>query len=53
MHGFGMFTSKEGKKYQGKWHQGKKNGIGYTIGLDGKATLDSWENGRIQKPNIL
>jgi hypothetical protein len=53
MNGFGIFTSKDKKKYQGKWLQGKKHGVGYTIHLDGKVTMDHWENGRIQKPDIL
>ncbi|OMJ72140.1 hypothetical protein SteCoe_29477 [Stentor coeruleus] len=53
MHGFGLFTARDGKKYQGKWQKGKKHGVGYSIHLDHHITFDSWENGRIQKPNIL
>lgn len=53
MHGLGLFTARDGKKYQGKWLKGKKHGVGYTVHLDGHITLDSWENGRIQKSNII
>ena len=47
--GFGMFSWRDGKKYQGFWKNGKKEGIGISIDSDGFHHTDIWLAGKIVK----
>jgi hypothetical protein len=46
MHGRGVFTWPDGRKYEGGYLEDKKHGTGTFTWPDGKQYEGSWENGR-------
>ena len=45
MHGFGIYTWLDGRKYEGEYHMNKKHGMGTYTYSDGSQYNGSWMNG--------
>jgi hypothetical protein len=46
MHGFGIFTWSDGRKYEGMYHEDKKEGRGVFTWPDGRKYDGQWKNGK-------
>lgn len=46
MHGYGVYTWKDGRKYEGEYHMDKKHGYGIYIWADGRRYEGNWANGK-------
>ena len=46
MHGKGVFTWKDGRKYEGEYKDDKKDGYGEFYWPDGRIYKGFWENGK-------
>jgi len=46
MHGFGVFTWKDGRRYEGEYVEDKKEGKGTFSWPDGKKYIGGWKNGK-------
>jgi hypothetical protein len=46
MHGSGIYTWHDGKRYEGSWCEGKRRGIGYFRWPDGEIYKGSWTDGK-------
>lgn len=46
MHGRGIFTWSDGRKYEGEYVNDKKEGCGEFSWPDGRAYKGSWKNGK-------
>lgn len=45
MHGFGVYSFAHGHRYEGGWHEGKKQGLGLYTFRNGETQSGHWENG--------
>ena len=45
MHGFGIFSWKNGKKYEGMYKDGLKHGLGKLTWFDGSSYDGEWSKG--------
>ena len=46
MHGQGIYTWKDGRKYDGNYFMDKKHGFGIYVWADGRKYEGMWENGK-------
>jgi hypothetical protein len=46
MHGFGVYTWKDGRKYEGEYKNDKKDGHGVYYWADGKKYDGMWNEGK-------
>ena len=46
MHGHGVYTWKDGRKYDGQYFKDRKHGFGVYTWADGRQYEGQWENGR-------
>lgn len=46
MHGNGVYTWKDGRKYEGQYFKDRKHGFGIYTWADGRQYEGQWENGR-------
>lgn len=46
MHGFGVYTWKDGRKYEGEYKNDKKDGHGIYYWADGKKYDGMWNDGK-------
>ncbi len=46
MHGKGIYTWKDGRKYDGEYHNDKKHGYGIYIWADGRRYEGEWKHGK-------
>lgn len=46
MHGRGVYTWKDGRKYEGEYINDKKAGYGIYTWADGRRYAGSWKNGK-------
>ncbi len=44
-HGFGTYTWKDGRLYDGPFFEGKQHGVGKYIAVGGKTKIGKWEHG--------
>jgi hypothetical protein len=51
--GKGIFTWKDGRKYDGEWKDGKQHGIGMYTKKDGTTKKSIWEHGKISNTKLL
>jgi hypothetical protein len=53
MHGRGIFTWPDGRKYEGEYYNDKKHGVGTYTWADGKRYEGEWQNGRQNGSGIM
>ena len=46
MHGNGVFTWVDGRRYEGEYVEDKKEGFGRFVWPDGREYVGSWKNGK-------
>lgn len=46
MQGFGVYQWRDGRRYEGEYHQNKKHGKGNYIYSDGSLFEGAWKNGQ-------
>lgn len=46
MHGFGVYTWKDGRRYEGEYLNDKKHGFGKYIWADGRQYIGNWYLGK-------
>ena len=46
MHGYGVYTWKDGRKYEGEYIKDRKQGMGVYLWADGRKYEGMWLNGR-------
>ena len=46
MHGHGVYTWKDGRKYEGQYLNDKKNGFGEYQWADGRRYIGNWKDGK-------
>jgi hypothetical protein len=46
MHGKGIYTWKDGRKYEGEYKNDKKDGYGEYTWIDGRKYAGQWKNGK-------
>jgi hypothetical protein len=44
--GYGVYSYKDGSKYEGQWKNDKKHGDGYGIDASGNRKKEKWNNGK-------
>ena len=52
MHGFGVYTWKDGRKYEGQYYMDKKQGHGIYTWPDGRKYDGMWKNGKQEGKGI-
>jgi hypothetical protein len=45
MHGFGVYSFANGHRYEGAWHEGRRQGLGMYSFRNGEAQAGHWQNG--------
>lgn len=45
MHGFGVYCFANGHRYEGAWHEGRRQGFGLYTFRNGDTQSGHWENG--------
>lgn len=45
MHGFGVYQFGNGHRYEGAWHEGKRQGLGRYTFRSGETQSGHWQNG--------
>lgn len=45
MHGFGVYQFENGHKYEGAWHEGRRQGLGMYTFRNGETQAGHWEDG--------
>lgn len=45
MHGFGVYQFGNGHRYEGAWHEGRKQGLGTYTFRNGETQSGHWQNG--------
>ncbi|XP_022026636.1 junctophilin-1-like [Helianthus annuus] len=51
MHGFGVYTFANGHRYEGSWHEGKRQGLGMYTFRNGETQSGHWQNGVLDVPS--
>jgi len=46
MDGYGVYTWRDGRKYEGQYSKDRKHGFGTYLWADGRRYEGQWENGR-------
>lgn len=52
MHGFGVYQFGNGHRYEGAWHEGRKQGLGTYTFRSGETQSGHWQNGVIDIPSV-
>lgn len=50
MHGFGVYRFQNGHRYEGAWHEGKRQGLGMYTFRNGETQCGHWQNGILDDP---
>lgn len=45
MHGFGIYSFANGHRYEGAWHEGRRQGLGMYSFRNGETQAGHWQNG--------
>lgn len=48
MHGFGVYQFGNGHRYEGAWHEGRRQGFGMYSFRDGQTQCGHWQNGVLE-----
>ncbi|RWV99830.1 hypothetical protein BHE74_00030973 [Ensete ventricosum] len=48
MHGFGVYRFANGHRYEGSWHEGKRQGLGMYTFRNGETQSGHWQNGLLE-----
>jgi hypothetical protein len=51
MHGFGVYCFANGHRYEGTWHEGKRQGLGMYTFRNGETQSGHWQNGVLDVPS--
>jgi len=51
MHGFGVYCFANGHRYEGSWHEGKRQGLGMYTFRNGETQSGHWKNGVLDIPS--
>lgn len=51
MHGFGVYSFANGHRYEGSWHEGKRQGLGMYSFRNGETQSGHWQNGVLDVPS--
>ena len=50
MHGFGVYLFANGHRYEGAWHEGRRQGLGMYTFRNGETKSGHWQNGFLDIP---
>lgn len=53
MHGFGVYHFGNGHRYEGAWHEGKRQGFGIYTFRNGETQCGHWQNGILNVSSSL
>lgn len=53
MHGFGVYNFGNGHRYEGSWHEGKRQGFGVYTFRNGETQSGHWQNGVLESAPSL
>lgn len=48
MHGYGVYAFANGHKYEGAWHEGRKQGLGLYTFRNGETRAGYWNRGALE-----
>ena len=51
MHGFGVYHFANGHRYEGAWHEGRRQGLGMYTFRNGETQSGHWQNGILDVPS--
>lgn len=51
MHGFGIYRFANGHRYEGAWHEGRRQGLGMYTFRNGETQSGHWQNGVLDIPS--
>lgn len=51
MHGFGVYSFANGHRYEGSWHEGRRQGFGVYTFRNGETQSGHWQNGILDVPS--
>uniref|UniRef100_A0A2P2NKQ0 Phosphatidylinositol-4-phosphate 5-kinase 2 n=1 Tax=Rhizophora mucronata TaxID=61149 RepID=A0A2P2NKQ0_RHIMU len=51
MHGFGIYCFANGHRYEGAWHEGRRQGLGMYTFRNGETQSGHWQNGILDVPS--
>uniref|UniRef100_A0A2N9J495 Uncharacterized protein n=1 Tax=Fagus sylvatica TaxID=28930 RepID=A0A2N9J495_FAGSY len=51
MHGFGVYSFANGHRYEGAWHEGRRQGLGMYTFRNGETQSGHWQNGILDIPS--
>lgn len=51
MHGFGVYGFANGHRYEGAWHEGRRQGLGMYTFRNGETHSGHWQNGILDIPS--
>lgn len=51
MHGFGVYQFANGHRYEGAWHEGRRQGLGMYTFRNGETQAGHWQNGVLDVPS--
>ena len=51
MHGFGVYCFANGHRYEGAWHEGRRQGLGMYTFRNGETQSGHWQNGILDVPS--
>lgn len=52
MHGFGVYQFGNGHRYEGAWHEGRRQGLGMYTFRNGETQSGHWQNGVLDIPCV-
>lgn len=52
MHGFGVYQFANGHRYEGAWHEGRRQGLGMYTFRNGETQSGYWQNGIIHVSSV-
>lgn len=52
MHGFGVYRFANGHRYEGAWHEGRRQGLGMYTFRNGETQSGHWQNGFLDGPSM-
>lgn len=50
MHGFGVYRFQNNHRYEGAWHEGRRQGLGMYTFRNGETQCGHWQNGVLDNP---
>lgn len=51
MHGFGVYKFANGHRFEGAWHEGRRQGLGMYTFRSGETQAGHWHNGILDVPS--